>query len=102
MIFRCFLAVAAFGIFVSSSAISALAAPVTLAELLEVGWDTKPQSRADADRIYRQFVEQSPGDNQIVYAYALVKMQQRDYPEATRLLDQYLAIAKTDLAAWRA
>lgn len=70
--------------------------------LLEIGWDTKPDARAQAEAAYARAVEEYPGDRQLVYAYALVKMQQRQYPEALRLLDQYLEIEKQDAHALRA
>ena len=73
-----------------------------ISELITVGWDTKPEGRARAEETYLRAVEDHPGDRQLVYAYALVKMQQRQFPEASRLLDQYLAIEKQDALAWRA
>jgi hypothetical protein len=71
-------------------------------QLLTTGWNTRPEGRAQAEEIYRQGVEDHPGDRQLVYAYALVRMQQRQYPEAAKLLEQYLAIEKQDAHAWRA
>jgi hypothetical protein len=73
-----------------------------IAELLTVGWDTRPDARLEVEKLYRQTSEDLPGDRTLVYAYALVKLQQRQYPEASRLLDQYLGIEKQDVFAWRA
>lgn len=75
---------------------------VTIAELLSVGWETKPQSRESADQLYQHFLEQNPGNRQVLYAFALVKMQQGRYSDAAKLLEPYLATYKNDLAAWRA
>jgi hypothetical protein len=74
----------------------------TIAQLLAIGWETKPDARQQAEEAYRRAVEDLPGDRTVVYAYALVKLQQRQYSEAAKLLDQYLAIEKTDAFAWRA
>lgn len=73
-----------------------------ITELMTVGWDTKPEARERAELLYARAVEEHPGDRQLVYAFALVKMQQRQFPEAAKLLDQYLAIEKQDASAWRA
>ncbi len=78
------------------------ASRASINELLTTGWDTKPAARKAADDLYREYVEQNPGDRQALYAMALVKMQQGRYPDAAELVDQYLAGGKTDLAAWRA
>lgn len=80
----------------------ARAAAPSIVDVLSVGWDTAPEARAAGERAYQQFVKDNPGNRQVLYAYALVKMQQRQYPEAAKLLDQYLTIEKNDLHAWRA
>jgi tetratricopeptide (TPR) repeat protein len=73
-----------------------------ITELLTVGWDARSSARVEADKLYGQIVEDHPGDRASLYAYALVKMQQRQYPEAGKALDQYLAIQRQDPHAWRA
>jgi hypothetical protein len=80
----------------------ARAAAPSIAEVLNAGWDTTPEARAAGERAYQQYVKDHPGDRQVLYAYALVKMQQRQYPEAVKLLEKYLAIESSDLHAWRA
>jgi hypothetical protein len=80
----------------------ARAASPSIAEVLAAGWDTAPDAREAGELAYQQFVKDNPGNRQVLYAYALVKMQQRQFPEAVKLLDQYLAIEKNDLHAWRA
>jgi hypothetical protein len=86
----------------SSAAQAPVAPPVTIKRLLSEGWDNKPESRRAADAIYEQFVDQNPANQQILYAYALAKMNHRQYAEAQELVDQYLASEPNDLSALRA
>jgi len=60
----------------------------SLKQLLTIGWDTKPAARQAADDLYRDYVEQNPGDRQAFYAMALVKMQQGRFPDAAELVDR--------------
>ena len=101
MIARTLILAACLGLLGSTT--SAQVSPaVAISELLSVGWDTRPEGRERAAAAYQQAVEDFPGDRQLVYAYALVRMQQRQYPEAVRLLEDYLSIERQDAQAWRA
>lgn len=101
MIARTLILAACLGLLGSTS--TAQVSPATaISDLLSVGWDIRSEGRERAAAAYQQAVEDFPGDRQVVYAYALVRMQQRQYPEAVRLLEDYLSIEKQDAHAWRA
>lgn len=101
MIARTLILAACLGL-LGSTAKAQVSPATAISDLLSVGWDIRPEGRARAAAAYQQAVEDLPGDRQIVYAYALVRMQQRQYPEAVRLLEDYLSIEKEDAQAWRA
>lgn len=101
MIARTLILAACLGL-LGSTARAQVSPATAISDLLSVGWDIRPEGRARAAAAYQQAVEDLPGDRQIVYAYALVRMQQRQYPEAVRLLEDYLSIEKEDAQAWRA
>lgn len=73
-----------------------------VSQLLTIGWDTKPDARAQAENLYATGRETNPASHDAIYAYALVKMHQRQYPEAASLLEEYLAVDGAHPYAWRA
>lgn len=63
--------------------------------LFRVGWSTSFKNRAVADVQFEAVKRAAAGKLDAYYAYALVLIKQRRYPEAVRLLDE---LARTDAA----
>jgi len=59
-------------------------------KLFEIGWPASYKTRALADEQFGTIQQVSPGDVRAVYAYALVQIKQRRYPDAAKLLGQLL------------
>ena len=72
-----------------------------VAKLFELGWEPSLQAQVAAKEQAFKLVEMAPDDSRIAYAYALVQIRQRKYPDADRLLDRVLVKEKENLYAWR-
>jgi len=71
-------------------------------KLFEIGWPASYKTRALADEQFGTIQQVKSGDVRAVYAYALVQIKQRRYPEADKLLGQLLDFDPTHLHAAKA
>jgi hypothetical protein len=72
----------------------------TVEEILDAGWE-KPLSAFERSKeTYDYHVAEAPGRSPwLHYAFALVNVKHRHYPEALKLLDKTLALDETSLSA---
>ncbi len=70
--------------------------------MLDAGWPGSFKTRAAADDEFKNVQSVSRGDKRAVYAYILVLMKQRRYPEAESLLEKLVAHDEEDVHAWKA
>lgn len=72
-----------------------------VASLLELGWEPSPQAQVKAKQQAFKLVGMAPDDSRIAYAYVIVQVRQRKYPEADLLLNRVLIKEKDNLYALR-
>lgn len=65
--------------------------------LLELAWSTKSDERAEAGPYFDELLERVGSDERLVRAQLLVKIKQRQYAEAVKLVDRLLAGDKPPL-----
>jgi len=71
---------------------------VELSRLLDVGWSSSPAARKAADQQYDRLRSVAAGNLRADYAYLLVLLKQRRYPDAEKVLDRLLAADPDNLA----
>jgi len=72
-----------------------------LARLMEIGWQPSIKARAEAAEQFELVGRMAPIDGRVPYAYALVQVRQRKYPEAAKLVADVLAKDEKNVHAWR-
>jgi hypothetical protein len=69
--------------------------------LLDTGWQPSIKARQDCANQFEELNAIAPMDDKLLYAYVLVQTRQRQYPQASSILSDLLAIRKKDVFAWR-
>ena len=70
--------------------------------LIELGWKPSRASREQAEREFQRLNRRAPGELRLAYAYVLVRIRQRNYPEAAKLLGEVLDSGNRSISPWRA
>lgn len=72
-----------------------------VAKLFETGWQPSLKANAAADEQFAKLDKLAPVDRRIPYAHALVKIRQRKYAEASRLVEDVVSREPHNWHAWR-
>lgn len=73
-----------------------------MAELLEAGWQRTADGRAEAADIYNGAKRKAPANAELLYAYGLVRLKQRQYREAVGQFGEAIAADPAHLPARQA
>ena len=72
-----------------------------LSKLFELGWQPGPEAPAQADAFFDDLAKSSKFDARVKYAYVLVRIKQRKFPDALKLVREVLSAEPKNMHAWQ-
>ena len=69
--------------------------------MFEIGWSDSFEARARVDIEYDKSFKTAPTDPRVEFAYALIKMRQRQYIPASEAVNRVITLDEANLDAWQ-
>lgn len=73
-----------------------------VSKLFKTGWTTSIKARAETDELFQAVEQYKLVNEHTLYTYALIKIKQRDFPVATKTLDDLLMLDEGHVKAHKA